>query len=729
MLATAVVATVVAIVDFKLWKMDADVPIFGADGDGAYYLATVKTVVEHGWFWHNPDLGAPFGQDNYDFAAPFGDLAHYVIVALLGLVLGDPVVVFNAFLLLCFPLIAVVAYAVVRDLGAAPVAALVAGVLFTFLPYHLLRSGYGHLFLASYYSIPLAVWLVVTLAEGRTLLGRGSRRRVLAVVAACVIVGAASNYYAIFALLLLVTVVPIAALAQRSRQMALQGAAVVAIVAATFALCHLPAIVHPILNGPNDNVATRTVGESEAYGLRLAHMVIPRPEHRIERLAARGRAYETSSALPAGEGFTASLGGVATVGLAIALVVLLATGLGAARAAVRRARIAAAGATALVAFLIGTTGGLSVLIAFELSPQVRAWNRLSLVIAFAALLTVALALTALGDRLRARGRPPWLLGVLALAVGAVGILDQTSPADAPDHAAVGAAWRSDEAFVAAMQARLPADTDVVQLPYMSYPEHGSVHGMSDYDPLKPYLHSEDLRWTYGAVRGRASDWMAAHRLLAPERLATAAAAAGFGAVYLDRAGYLDGGVAAAAALEKVAGPGNASAVTNRRLQFFDLRDAAERIADNTGRSERARIAAALLHPATFAFGSGFAKQIKGEEAFRWAGPDARLRLDNPRGGRTVHFVAQLVGGAATPSAVTITLPDGRRHRLTVTDQGAPVDLPMALEPGQATLRLQTDGPAAPDAGGVVRDLRLRIVDPRLEHPPLRNPRYLAAAAP
>lgn len=733
MLATAVVASVVAVVDFKLWKMDADVPIFGADGDGAYYLATVKAVVENGWFWHNPDLAAPFGQDNYDFAAPFGDLAHYVIVALLGLVLGEPVAVFNAFLLLCFPLIAVVAYAVLRDLGAAPVAALVAGVLFTFLPYHLLRSEYGHLFLASYYSVPLAVWLVVTLAEGRTLLRGGSRWRVLAVVTACVIVGAASSYYAIFALLLLVTVVPIAALAQRSRRIALQGAAVVAIVAATFALCHLPAIVYPLLYGPNDNVAARTVGESETYGLRLAHMVIPRPDHRIERLALRGRAYETSSALPAGEGFTASLGGVGTVGLAIALVVLLATGLGAARSAarsaVRRTRIAAAGATALVAFLIGTTGGLSVLIALELSPQVRAWNRLSVFIAFAALLTMALVLTALGDRLRARGRPPWLLGVLAVAVGGVGILDQTSPADAPDHAAVAAAWRSDEAFVEAMQARLPANADVVQLPYMSYPEHGSVHGISDYDPLKPYLHSEDLRWTYGAVRGRASDWMAAHRLLAPDRLATAAAAAGFGAVYLDRAGYPDGGVAAAAALEKVAGPGNASAVTNGRLQFFDLRDAVERIADNTGRSERARIAAALLHPATFAFGSGFAKQIRGEEAFRWAGPDARLRLDNPRGGRTVHFVAQLFGGAATPSAVTITLPDGRRHRLTVTDQGAPVDLPMALEPGRATLRLQTDGPAAPDAGGIGRDLRLRIVDPRLEHLPLRNPRYLAAAAP
>ena len=727
-LATAFVATVVTIVDLKLWKMDADVPIFGASGDGAYYLATVKNVVENGWFWHNPDLGAPFGQDNYDFAAPFGDVAHYVIVALLGLVLGDPVEVFNAFFLLCFPLIAVVAYGVLRDLGAAPAAALVAALLFTFLPYHLVRHQ-GHLFLTSYYSIPLGVWLVVTLAEGRTLLRRGARRRVLAVVAASVVVGAASNYYAIFALLLLLTVVPLAALAQRSWHMARQGAAVTALVAATFLLCHAPAIIHPLLEGANENVAARTATESEIYGLKLAEMLLPHPRHRIGRLANRGRVYAANSALPRGEGYASALGSVGTVGLAVALVVLLAIGLGSATASLRRRRIAVAGAVALVAMLIGTTGGGGALIAFELSPQVRAWNRLSLVIAFASLLTVALVLTALGDRWRARGRPVWALGVLAALVGAVGIFDQTSPADAPDYPAIAAAWRGDAAFVARMQQRLPANSDVLQLPYMSYPEHGPLHGISDYDPLKGYLHSDRLRWTYGAVRGRPTDWLARHQGLAPDRLAAAAAAAGFGAVYLDRAGYTDGGAATAAALEKVAGPGRTGFSADRRLQFFDLGAARARLAAHTSRAERAHLAEALLKPVRLGHGSGFAKVIGGEVGFRWAGPDARLTLDNPLGPRTVRFVAQLFGGAATPSTVTLTLPDASRRRFAVSDKGVAVNVPVALEPGASTLRVQTDGPAAANPAGVVRDLRLRIVDPRIEHPALQQPSHVAAASP
>ena len=220
-------------------------PIFGANGDGAYYLATVKDVVENGWFWRNPDLAAPFGQVNYDFAAPFGDFVHYLVVSVLGFVLGDPVVVFNAFFLLCFALIAVIAYAVLRDLGAARPVALVVAILFAFLPYHMLRNQ-THLFLTAYYSIPVAVWLVVTLAEGRRVIDRSAPRRTALVVAGCLLVGAASNYYAVFALLSLLAVVPVAALARRSRRIALQGAAVVALVGASFVLCHAPAIIYPL---------------------------------------------------------------------------------------------------------------------------------------------------------------------------------------------------------------------------------------------------------------------------------------------------------------------------------------------------------------------------------------------------------------------------------------------------------------------------------------------------
>jgi hypothetical protein len=623
-----------------------------------------------------------------------------------------------------------VAYGVLRDLGAAPLAALVAAVLFTFLPYHLARNQ-THLFLTSYYAIPLAVWLVVTVAEGRRLLHRAARRRTLLVAGACVLVGAASNYYAVFALLVLLCVVPVAALARRSWSIALQGAGVVAIVAASFALCHSPAIVYPLVHGANEDVAKRGPEESELFGLKLAAMVIPRPNHRIGVMAQRGRIYAGHTPLRS-EGFDPALGTVATLGLLAALLVLLTTGLAGTAASVRRSRIAAAGAVALVSFLIGTVGGGSALIAYELSPQVRAWNRLSLVIAFAALMAVALLLTALGERLRARGRAAWMVAAVAVAVGAIGLFDQTSTSDAPAYAAIAAAWKADGDFVSQIEDRVPAGTKVLQLPYMGYPENGPLNAIADYDLLKGYMHSTDLRWTYGAIHGRATDWLGYQQALTPDQLATAAAAAGFGGVYLDRNGYVaDGAQAVSNALGSVAGPGTSFASASGRLQFFDLRPAAARLAAHTTPAERAQLAAALLHPVPLHFGDGFSYEERaGQSRFRWAGTDARLTLDNPlRAGRRVHFTAQLFGGGPTPSTVTLTLPDGRSQAVSVTDQGAPVSFAFSMRHGPATLRLQTAGPEAPNPVGNVRDLRLRVVDPKIADDRLQSARYVAAATP
>ena len=95
----------------------------------------------------------------------------------------------------------------------------------------------------------------------------------------------------------------------------------------------------------------------------------------------------------------------------------------------------------------------------------------------------------------------------------------------------------------------------------------------------------------------------------------------------------------------------------------------------------------------------------------------------------MHFSAQLFGAAATPSTVTLTLPDGRRQTLSVTEQGVPVSFALRLRHGTTTLRLQTAGPAAPNPIDNVRDLRLRVAAPTVEDDRLQIARYVAAATP
>jgi phosphoglycerol transferase len=56
-----------------------------------------------------------------------------------------------------------------------------------------------------------------------------------------------------------------------------------------------------------------------------------------------------------------------------------------------------------------------------------------------------------------------------------------------------------------------------------------------YEPAKPYLQSSGLRWSWGAMRGRPADWMAAYVGKPAADVVAAARERGFVALLLDRA--------------------------------------------------------------------------------------------------------------------------------------------------------------------------------------------------
>jgi phosphoglycerol transferase len=101
-----------------------------------------------------------------------------------------------------------------------------------------------------------------------------------------------------------------------------------------------------------------------------------------------------------------------------------------------------------------------------------------------------------------------------------------------------------------------------------FPETPPVNRMVDYDELRGYLHSDDLRWSYGAVRGR-NDPNAALAAEPVPALVRDAAAAGFAGIYVDRFGYVD--QAAKLEGELATALGTKPLVSdNGRLAFYEL---------------------------------------------------------------------------------------------------------------------------------------------------------------
>jgi phosphoglycerol transferase len=546
------------------WDGDLDVPYLNV-GDANFYRSEVKGILEHGWFWRNSDVGAPEGQQLFDYPGLSGDPLNVLLMKVIGLFTSDAAVVVNVFYLLTFPLVGLAAYLVLRRLTVSVPSAIACAILYAILPYHFVR-GEGHLVLSAYYAVPLGAYLVLAVLGDRPLFAKW--RLTLGTLALCAVIAFASAgyYYAAFTMILVGAVALIRAGVTRSRRPLLEGGAVVGAILAFSLLTLLPSFVYWIENGRNDEVAQRLPLESEFYGLKLAQLVLPITDHRIDRLADLRQDYNTW--FSTNEATLATpLGVVATVGLlwllAVSFMQLASPG-----RAVAAPLYGQAGLATVLALFVGWTGGFSALIA-EVWPQIRSWNRLSIFIGFFALLAVGLLLDRAFAGLRSRGGGVELGAGLLLVVLTVGALDQTSSAYRPNYAALEADYRSDGEFVSAIEERLPADAIVFQLPYHPFPETPGQERMTDYDLFRGYLHSSDLRWSYGFMKGRAGDPSPLIAEAEGRELVRLARAAGYAGIYIDRFGYEDN----AASLEQglTTAVGEAPLVSpNGRLSFFEL---------------------------------------------------------------------------------------------------------------------------------------------------------------
>ena len=162
----------------RLWRADLSVPLrYTPVDDTKFYLMLVKGIIDHGWYLTNSSLGAPFGQQLFDFPQGADNLS-LLMVRGLALLSSNPAMVANVFFLLTFALVGLSCYFVLRRLGRERAGRGRRSVLFSLLPYHFFR-GESQLLLSAYYAVPLAACCSSSCSTAR----RCSRgRRALATV-------------------------------------------------------------------------------------------------------------------------------------------------------------------------------------------------------------------------------------------------------------------------------------------------------------------------------------------------------------------------------------------------------------------------------------------------------------------------------------------------------------------------------------------------------------------
>jgi phosphoglycerol transferase len=709
-----VLAFAVAAVVLELWQANPRVPIFPVGGDTDLTLASIKGVIEHGWYESNASLAAPFGQVNHDFPLYIGELGSVLEIKGLSLLFAHVAVIMNAFVMLGFPLAALSAYLVLRALGLERPVSLMCAVLFAVAPFHFVRAQ-AHLFLANYYAVPIGAYLILCALGWAPLFERASAhggwrrwlsRRTKGTLALCLIVGIGGLYYAAFTCLLVASGALVNAVASRRWQRLVPGAVVIVAIGVPLALTAAPEILYRQAHGANPIVGQRAPFESLRLGLPPIQLVLPIPGNRIPALASLRADYEKSAAVPGVQGAlpSDSLGFFGSVGLIWLLIGLLAGALGGGR----RERLAKhTGVAALLAVALGATAGGGALFAYLVTPQIRAWDRIAILVAFFAVVGVGLLLRHGIETLARRGVGQWLRRLVLLATLILAVLDGTSSSFVPHYAAQSAAWSADAGFVGTIQETLPHGSMILELPYVSYPESLGPGTLDSYSLLEPYLHSTTLRWSAAAMAGRSTDWLAAASSEPLPQLIEGSVAAGFTGLYVDRRGYPDHAAALAAKVTALTGAQPIAGPDGKAL-FFDLAPYAAHL--RAGRSPRALAVLGDLTTHPMFFGAGFYQaESGGGHILHWARAHAELQLTSSLA-VSVRLSALLARTVPGTWRVRVIGPGGRSVIVPVSTAGTPIGLELILRPGTNTVSFDTNAPRVP---GVPRDLHLEVLDAKL----------------
>ena len=665
--------------------MDLAVPI---DTVSDYNLSAelVSLVVRDHHYYDNPLLGAPGQQQLYDF--PILPLVHLLVLAPIGLLTKAPGLALNLFYFLSYPLVTITALYSLRRLGVGTLLAISGSLLFAFAPFHQLRNE-GHLVYSCYYLVPLVILVAVWLGTGHPLfrfrsdggLTRSITRDGAIGIAICVAAGWDNPYFAFFGAAILSVATLLGWIRQGDRRSLISGILLLIVLVASFGAGLLPSWNFVREHG-RAAAAQRNPAESEIYGLTIVQMMAPVTNHRIPFFAEWKNRFNRDAVL-VNENDEAALGLLASIGFLCLLLCFF----------TKKCSdvLYSLGILNLFCLLLGTIGGFGAVFSFVLTPQLRGFNRISIYISFLSITALSLVLDSfLSARFQGSARTG-VMGMSAVVLLLVGIPDQVPRGLNQNWRVVETGYRQQERFVGQIERLVPPHAMIFQLPYVPFPENPPIHKMFDYDQMKGYLHSGSLRWSYGAMKGRAVDrWIGTVSGEPIDQLLLTLVATGFGGIYIDRYGYDDSAAALESQLRTLLGS-PPIADESGRLSFFVLDSNAIASLNRQIPPERyakleRSLNLVLVEPAQGCWG----KESSDSENWHWCGRRGEIAIMNAtQSPRKVLLDATFA--TTHPEDSTLAIDGaGLQQKLKVNGTGTPWQAEITVQPGEQTIRLTSD---------------------------------------
>lgn len=703
--AQLLVISIILFFGLRLWSIDLSVP-FNYWGDTVWFSVPIKGMIDNGWVYTIPQLSAPFALN----ASAFPSMTHtdWLVMKLISLFANEPGTVLNVFWFSSIVFTAWSTALALSLLGARLWLAAVAGLVYAFLPFALLRN-VAHISLV-YYCVPLLSLFSIWVAQGCT--APHSRLIRWVGIFAAIAQGFDYIYYSFFALLLFGFAGWFGSVQARSwhplKQASIAG--IFILFSATINLT--PSFLSWQSHGKPPDMAYKSSVEAEIYGLKLRKLLAPNEANRFPVFSQWAQRDKSAGFPLENENVTARLGPMAAAGLLLLLMVKLRL--------VRLSNnpeseiIRSVATLSLFVILFSTIGGLGAI--FNLAfVEFRTYNRFSVFVAFFALTGIIMWWQSGLRNAPSKGRR-LVLGVGLVSLVLFTLYDQLLDLKHLRNTRTDQEiqTRQQRDLVKQIETIVPPGSSVFQLPLTGFPPDGGINRMATYAHGQAFLASTSLHWSWPSFSQRHRSWQDQLNGLEAPELVDALALSKFRLIWVDRFGYSDNGEKMVSSMIS-AGAKEILTGASSRYVVLDLENVINRLRTSLGtegfeRNQRDYLEAPGLH-----WGKGFyplEKDNKGR-TFHWSQRHSELVIRN-WSNSVRSFEMSFLVAAGKPGKVNLSV--GSQNIATrVSGVPTPVTVLVALGPGETqVLRFTGDMGRVDAPSRETRDLHFYVMNMQVQ---------------
>ena len=540
---TAILAIVVGLLSCSILGFFAE----GFDAPISYYalddfsiISQIKQLTQENWLWSTDRMGAPYGQQVFDYTSFFLQNFEYLMIKFWTLFTDSVPVVVNLQYLFTFILCAVLAYLVLRKMAINYFLAICGAVLYAYTPY-LFGRGIGHYCLTACYFVPVSIYLCYLTYIDDDFLKFDksifSYKTILVLLGCACIANNGIGYYPFFTCFFLCVSALCKLLERKKIKAILPQIKVIICIIFFMVISLLPTFIYHMKNGTND-IAVRPVGETEIYSLKIAQLFIPMYTHGTGWVYDMINEYNQNMPL-VNENSMAYLGVVGCLGFLLGILCIFVINKNNDE---NTSEIFLLSRLNLASVLFMSIGGfISLLAVISQIYVMRGFNRISIFIMFCSLALLCFVAQKLLSRIE-KQQLKWPFYVVVGCITLFGIWNQTPWLynEGGTLRMNREAWNRDASFIQQIEDEMSDEDMIFQLPYHKYPEHGPVNNMTDYQLLTGYIHSDTLRWNFGGIKGRKGDrWNEYVSQLEIREMINTLVSSGFRGIYIDKRAYVE----------------------------------------------------------------------------------------------------------------------------------------------------------------------------------------------